>query len=195
MGPALRQLLHRPTLLLGITALIAAAGPLGASVLVALSARDQLGLEGSAAGLVLMAGAAAAMVSVQAFGRLLDALGGRAATIAALVATGALVAATAGAHSVLKLTMLWAATGAVSQFVVVGFQALATSANPSNRAGVLSFTLAHRFTGHGVGAIIWLPVFDANSNVAYLGSAAITVLAVAAVLGSGLGRVGERAAR
>lgn len=188
LSGALRALLARPTLLLGATALLAAAGPLGAAVLVGVTARDTFGLTGGQAGLLLLVGAAAAMVLVQPWGRVVDSWGGCRAMVASLLASGVVVAAIAGVNTVWLLVVLWAGAGAATQFVVVGFQSLAATSGNTNRAGVMSFTLSHRFFGHSLGAVVWLPVLEASSTVAYVGSASIALLAVAAVLASGLGR-------
>ncbi|HCB34053.1 MAG TPA: hypothetical protein DEP69_02445, partial [Acidimicrobiaceae bacterium] len=184
--PRLSSLLTRPTLLLGLVALAAAAGPLNATLLVALTARDELGISGGAAGLLLLAGAASAMLLVQPWGRLLDVWGARRATVLALALSGVLVAVLGTLDSAVALVLVWTVAGAVIQFVVVGFQSLATVAVPGNRAGVVSFTLSHRFFGHSLGALVCLPLFAAAPAVAYFASAALALPAIVAVVASGL---------
>ncbi len=188
-GPNLRALLRRPTLLLGATALAAAAGPLNVVPLVSLTARDELGLSGGATGLLLLAGTGSAMVLVQPWGKLSDAWGVRRAIVAALVLSGLFVVVLGTVNSVLALTLMWVLTGASIQFVVVGFQLLAANADSTNRGGVISFTLSHRFFGHSLGTLIWVPVFTASPSTAYTASALVAVLAIAAVLASGLGKM------
>ncbi len=54
--PQLRTLMRRSTLLVAATAMLAALGPVGARILVALSGRDVIGLTGSQVGVLLFAG-------------------------------------------------------------------------------------------------------------------------------------------
>lgn len=186
--PYFEKLFTRPVLLLGATALFAAAGPLNVILLVALTARDRFGMSGGATGALLLAGTGCAMVLVQPWGRLLDIWGTRRALVAALVMAGLLVALLGRVGSVLALVLVWTFTGAVIQFVVVGFQSLAANMVTDNRGGVMSLTLSHRFFGHSLGALVWVPVFTVNASLAYTASALMALLAIAAVLGSGLGR-------
>ena len=183
-----RSLLKRPILLLGVTTALAAAGPINVIVLVSLTARDELGLSGSVTGVLLLAGTGAAMVLVQPWGRLIDSWGALRATVSALVLSGSLVAILGTLDSVLALTLVWVLTGASIQFVVVGVQSLAATADTDNRGGVISFTLSNRFFGHSLGTLIWVPVFTINPQAAFTLSALMTVLAIAAVLASGLGK-------
>ena len=189
--PQLRSLLRRPTLLVATTALLAALGPVGARILVALSGRDVIGLTGSQVGVLLFAGGVAGMAAAPLWGIVLDRLGGRrAATIAIAVCSG-LVALLPAAQSTWLLACIWFVAGAATQATVVSFQSLASIAAPDNRAGALSFTLSLRFSGHAIGSIVWLPVFAVSPTAAYLASAAVGGLAVVAVLASRLDTNGE----
>ncbi len=190
-GLNFRSLLRRPTLLLGMTAAAAAAGPINVVVLVSLTMRDELGLSGATTGILLLAGTGSAVLLVQPWGRLIDAWGARRAVVAALVLSGLLVALLGTLDSVLVVTLVWIATGAAIQFVVVGFLALAVNADTENRGGVVSLTLAHRFFGHSLGTLIWVPVFTISPGTAYVASALVAVLAIAAVMATGLGQKGE----
>ncbi len=187
-GPNFRLLLRRPTLLLGATAFAAAMGPLNVVPLVSLTARDELGLSGGATGVLLLAGTGSAMLLVQPWGKLSDAWGARRAIVAALVLSGLFVAILGTVDSVLALALVWVLTGACIQFVVVGFQLLAATADSANRGGVISFTLSFRFFGHSLGTLIWVPVFTVSPGTAYTFSALVAVLAITAVLASGLGK-------
>jgi MFS family permease len=185
--PPTRPLLRRPILLLGTAAFFAAAGPIGVGVVVGLQARDELGLSGSAAGLVLMAGPASAVFAGKPWGRVLDRIGGRRASVIAFLICSALVAAMAGATTALLLAIGWAVAGFTTNFIVVSVQSLAAQALPENRAGAISFVLAHRFLGHAVGALVWFPVFASSGSAAFLGSALVGVLGALAIVASGLG--------
>ena len=185
----LRSLLRRPTLLVATTALLAALGPVGARILVALSGRDVIGLTGSQVGVLLFAGGVAGMAAAPLWGIVLDRLGGRRAATIAIVVCSALVALLPAAQSTWLLACIWFVAGAATQATVVSFQSLASIAAPENRAGALSFTLSLRFSGHAIGSIVWLPVFAVSPTAAYLASAAVGALAVVAVLASRLDTV------
>ncbi len=184
--PQLRTLMRRSTLLVAATAMLAALGPVGARILVALSGRDVIGLTGSQVGVLLFAGGVAGMAAAPLWGIVLDRLGGRRAATIAIVTCSALVALLPVAQSTWLLACVWFVAGAATQATVVSFQSLASIAAPDNRAGALSFTLSLRFSGHAIGSIVWLPVFAVSPTAAYLASAAVGGLAVVAVLASRL---------
>ena len=189
--PQLRTLMRRSTLLVATTALLAALGPVGARILVALSGRDVIGLTGSQVGVLLFAGGVAGMAAAPLWGIVLDRLGGRRAATIAIVVCSGLVALLPAAQSTWLLACIWFVAGAATQATVVSFQSLASIAAPDNRAGALSFTLSLRFSGHAIGSIVWLPVFAVSPTAAYLASAAVGGLAVVAVLASRLDTNGE----
>ena len=184
--PQLRTLMRRSTLLVAATAMLAALGPVGARILVALSGRDVIGLTGSQVGVLLFAGGVAGMAAAPLWGIVLDRLGGRRAATIAIATCSALVALLPVAQSTWLLACVWFVAGAATQATVVSFQSLASIAAPDNRAGALSFTLSLRFSGHAIGSIVWLPVFAVSPTAAYLASAAVGGLAVVAVLASRL---------
>lgn len=185
--PPMRPLLRRPILLLGAAAFSAAAGPIGIGVVVGLRARDELGLSGSVAGLVLMAGPASAVFAGKPWGKVLDRVGGRRASVIAFLSCSVLVALMAGATTAALLVAAWAVAGFTTNFIVVSVQSLAAQALPSNRAGAISFVLAHRFLGHAVGALVWFPVFASSGTTAFVGSALVGLFGACAVFASGLG--------
>ena len=184
--PQLRTLMRRSTLLVAATAMLAALGPVGARILVALSGRDVIGLTGSQVGVLLFAGGVAGMAAAPLWGIVLDRMGGRRAATIAIVTCSGLVALLPVAQSTWLLACVWFVAGAATQATVVSFQSLASIAAPDNRAGALSFTLSLRFSGHAIGSIVWLPVFAVSPTAAYLASAAVGGLAVVAVLASRL---------
>ena len=187
--PQMRTLMRRPTLLVATTALLAALGPVGVRILVALSGRDVIGLTGSQVGVLLFAGGVAGMAAAPLWGIALDRLGGRRAATIAIVTCSGLVALLPAAQSTWLLACIWFVAGAATQATVVSFQSLASIAAPDNRAGALSFTLSLRFSGHAIGSVVWLPVFAVSPTAAYLASAAVGGLAVVAVLASRLDTV------
>lgn len=188
-APRLRPLVNRRMLLLGIAAFAAAAGPIGISVVVGVVARDELGVSGTAAGAILVAGALSAMVTGPLWGRLLDLWGTRRAGIVAAAGAVVLVAAMAAADEPVRLAVTWALAGAFVGFVVVVLQTTAATSAPDNRGGALSFMLSFRFVGHGVGPVVWIPVVAWSAPAAFLASAAlgIVTLVLLATLPAGAG--------
>lgn len=178
--PDFRPLLERRMLIFGFGVLAAAAGPIGVSVLVGVAARDELGLSGTSAGLLLLVGPLAAMVLGPIWGRLVDRIGfrhaGLAATTGVTIATATLVFAT----SVARLTILSAVVTALTGLVVVVIQGLSSTILPDNRGGTLSFVLAFRFLGHGIGPIALIPIFERTPTVAFALAAALGIITIAA---------------
>lgn len=192
-APRLRPLLHRRMVALGVGFLLAAAGPVGVAVLVGVVARDELGLSGSAAGLILFAGAMSALALGPVWGRLIDLLGLRRAALAsaaaASLATGALAFASTGT----TLALVWAVGGGLVASLAVTYQATGATIAPENRGGALSFLLAFRFVGHAVGPIVLVPLL-AWSDVgtflvaASLGLVTLPILWVAVPVSSATSR-------
>lgn len=178
--PAIKPLLTKPMLILGFGAMAGAAGPLGISILVAVAARDELGLSGTRAGLLLIAGPLAAMACGPIWGRLADRLGLRVTGVLASIAATVLALTLAIALRPIPLTIIWAATGAVLALAVVALQGIGATVVPDNRGGALSFLLAFRFLGHALGPIIWLPVFAVSVRGSIIGASLLGVLLLAA---------------
>jgi MFS family permease len=183
--PSFRPLLTRRMIVLGIGVMAAAAGPIGINVLVGVTARDDLGLTGGQAGLLLLGGPIMAMLTGPLWGGLLDRVGARVTGLAAATAATLVAAGMAFASTPLALAAASAISGALIGGVAVVFQALASTVMPGNRGGALSFILAFRFFGHGIGPVLWIPVLERNVEPAFLGAAAlgsITIVAFFAVI-------------
>lgn len=181
--PPIRPLFSRRMVTLGIGALFGAAGPMGVQVLVGVAARDELGLSGAAAGAVLLVGSLTATVASPGWGRLLDLWGERRVAVIATFGLSGLGSLLAFAISSTAATVVvWAVVGAFASAAVAVFQSLAATAVPKNRGGALSATLSYRFVGHAIGPIVWLAVFETNPSAAFLGSAALGVVMLAAIL-------------
>lgn len=179
-APSFRRLLNRPVLTLGVGVFAAAAGPIGVSVLVGVVARDELDLSGTAAGLLLLAGPATAMLAGPLWGRLLDRWGSRTAGIVASTSVTVSAAALALTSTPITLGVVAAATTGFTGFVVVVIQGVSATIVPDNRSGALSFVLAFRFLGHGIGPVVWLPVLGASIELAFVGAASLGILTIAA---------------
>lgn len=178
--PSLAPLLTRRMIGFGVGVFAAAAGPIGIAVLVGVAARDVLDLSGTAAGLLLLAGPAAAMLAGPLWGRLLDAWGPRRAGFVSVGSVTAASAALAFAGTPVTLAAVSALTGALAAFVVVVVQGMSTTIAPDNRGGTLSFVLSFRFLGHGVGPVVWIPVLEFDVELAFLGASALGLVTLAA---------------
>lgn len=195
--PRLRALLNKRMIMLGVAFFFAAAGPLGAGVLVGVAARDVLDLSGTAAGIVLFAGSMVALVLGPTWGRLLDTYGARRVGLIAIAAATAVAGVPSLLDQAVPFGVSWAVAMAVISLIAVVFQALGASLMPENRGGALSFLLSFRFVGHAVGPLVFIPLITESVELAFFLAAslgAITWLLVAIGLGSaaGEGRGGER---
>lgn len=182
---SIRGLLSGRMLALGLMALATSAGPAGVGVLVAIVARDNIGMSGSAAGLVLISGTLTAAALGPVWGRFIDLVGARraglvAVTLSSLSALLLIWVSTAGG-----LVFIWMLGGATAGFIATSFQSLAAVAVTGNRGGGISFVLSHRFLGSAIGPLIWLPVYSNSPASAFLGCASLGVIALVAVLASG----------
>ena len=168
-------------IVLGTGVFAAAAGPIGIAVLVGVAARDELGLTGSTTGLLLLGGPAVALVAGPLWGRLLDRWGARVSGFVSATAVTAASAALALADTPIPLAVVSAIVGGLIGFVVVVVQALSSTVIPDNRGGALSFVLAFRFFGHGIGPVIWIPVLESSVDIAFVGASSLGIITVAAL--------------
>ena len=177
----MRSVLNRRMFLLGLVALTQSIGPGGVQLLVALVGRDVLSLSGSATGVLLITGSLTAVVLTPRWGAIIDRTGAKSATVLALLLSMAGAVVLSQAKTTLALVLVWAVVGALVQCISTGFQALAATGVPGNRGGGVSFVLSHRFLGHAIGPLIWVPVFERNVSFAYLGAALVGVLSISFV--------------
>jgi len=176
--PPIQPLLTRRMVKLGVAVMFVAAGPVGASVLIGIKARDELGISGSATGTLLVTGSLIAVFLGPVWGQLLDRFGPRSTGVASVVLISTLTATLAWATTPATLTLNWLVLGAVTPLVVVTFQSIGAVAVPSNRAGGLSLILAWRFLGHGLGALIFVPMWIVAPTAAFVVSASLGVLTI-----------------
>ncbi|MGH1490529.1 MAG: MFS transporter [Acidimicrobiales bacterium] len=179
--PPIRPLVSKRLVILGLGALAAAAGPIGAGILIGLKSRDVLGMDPTTAGLLLASGNFGAMLLGPLFGRLIDRYGARVCGIGATMTISLLIAAQSTTDTVASTAVLFCATGSLFGFLVAVLQKVGASIVPENRGGALSAVLAFRFIGHAIGPLLWVPVFSRSVSAAFLGSAALGVLTIAAI--------------
>lgn len=180
--PPISQLLDRRLIMLGIGALAAAAGPIGAGVLVGLKARDVLDMEPTTAGLLLAGGSIGSTLLAPSFGRLLDRYGPRTCGIWSTVIVSVLVAGLGATDTVATTAIVYAIGGAMFGAVIVVFQAVGASIMPDNRGGALSAVMSFRFIGHAIGPLLWVPIFDRSVGAAFVGSALLGIITIVAVM-------------
>jgi len=180
-APRFALLLKPRMILLGISFLFAAAGPIGISVLVGVAARKVLGLSGTATGLVLFAGAMSALALGPIWGRALDRWGTRRLGLVVTLGATALAGLPSLATNGWTLGIIWIFASGVIAAVVIVFQSLGASIMPDNRGGALSFLLAFRFVGHGLGPILFIPLIEDSVRTALFGSAALGIVTLAIV--------------
>ncbi len=182
--PPIRPLLGRRLLALGAGSFAAAAGPIGAGVLVGFKTRDVLGMEPTTAGLLLASGNLGAALLGPVFGRALDRYGARPCGVWATVSVSLLVATLGVTDGRLVTAILYAMAGSLFGFVIVVLQKVGASIVPENRGGALSAVLSFRFVGHAVGPLVWVPVFSRSNAAAFVGSAILGLVTVAGILGA-----------
>jgi len=177
----MRSVLNRRMFLLGLVALTQAIGPGGVQLLVALVGRDVLSLSGSATGALLITGSLTAVLLTPIWGTVIDRVGAKRGTVLALLLSMVGAVVLSQTKTTLSLVIVWALVGAVIQCISTGFQMLAATGVPGNRGGGISFVLSHRFLGHAIGPLIWVPIFEQNVSFAYIGAAAFGAVSIAFV--------------
>lgn len=180
--PSFRSLIDRRLLTLGVGTFAAAAGPIGAGILVGLKARDILGMSPTTAGLLLAGASFGSAAMAPGFGRLLDRYGARRCGIASTVAISGLVSLLGLTGTVGTTAVVYLVAGSLVSFMVVVIQQVGASILPANRGGALSAILSFRFVGHAAGPLLWVPVLERSEAAAFAGSAALGVATVAALL-------------
>jgi MFS family permease len=180
--PPVRGLLSGRLLALALASGAAAAGPLGAAVLVGFKIRDVLGLAASSAGLILAGGYAGAALLGPAFGRLLDRFGARRCGLVSLLGVAAVMAAMGPIDGRVAVTVLYGLVGSLIGFVTVVLHQAASVILPENRGGALSLVLSLRFFGLAVGPLVWVPVLDRSVTAAFIGSGLLAVVSLGALL-------------
>jgi MFS family permease len=183
-APPIRPLLTVQMVLLWIAAFAAAAGPLGAAVIVGLFLRDELDVGSAAGGAVLFLGGFASMLLGPTWGRLLDQWGAVKASAVSCLALSALVAPLGYFASAGWFAAMWMIAGGFTGFLVINLQNLSAVAVPDNRGGALSSVMSFRFFGHALGPLMWVPVFDRSPEAAFVGVGALGLLALVALVGA-----------
>jgi MFS family permease len=192
-GPArLRSAFTRRVGVISAAAFATYAGVTGLGFLVALRLSDSFGLGSTMRGLVLATFGAAGMFSGRAGGRAVDRFGRVATVVAGSIVCSLVVAALGVASSAGLTAALWFVAGAGSTVAWAGLNTLAVEAVPENRAGATSVVSALKFAGNAAAPLIWLPLYDADPRLAFVGAAVMAGLAALLIAPLRAGRAGRR---
>jgi MFS family permease len=178
----LRSAFTRRVGVLSAAAFAAYVGVTGLGVLVALRLSDAFALGSTMRGVVLATFGLAGMVSGRAGGQAVDRFGRGAAVVVGSLVCAVVVALIGVAGSAGVTAALWLVAGAGSTVAWAGLNTLAVEAVPSNRAGATSVVSALKFAGAAAAPIVWLPLYDSDPALAFVGAglaAALTALFVA----------------
>ena len=158
-APPIKPLLKPRMILLWVAALTAAAGPAGLPMIVGLYLRDELFISSTATGFILLFGGISGAIAGPIFGQLLDNWGARRSSFVACLSSLAFSLPLGFITGAWVFAVAWTIVGALVGFIVVILQNLAAIAVPDNRGGALSSVLCFRFVGHGLGPLLWVPMF------------------------------------
>ena len=176
--PPMRTLFQGRILRIGFATLAAASGPMGINILVAVAARDNFNVSGSAAGLILLVGAISMFLLGPFWGRTLDKFGFRRSSFMAAISMTVFSALLFCATSPLTLAILWFLAGGMVGYMSVVLQALGATEQPDNRGGTLSFVLSFRFLGTGLVPVLWIPILEKSYEAAILGASALGLITI-----------------
>ncbi len=148
----------------------------GLSFLVAFRLGDDFALSAGQRGLVLTGFGLAGILTARFVGRAVDRFGARRCVQVGAVTGGVLLAAVATLPSLWAVGLLWALTGACSQGVVVGVNALVLTGDSPNRGGSVSVVQSLRFLGGALSPAAFVPLYHLDPVLAFLVPAALLVL-------------------
>ena len=180
--PPIRPLLSRRVLTIALAAFVAASGPMAATVLVGVKARDGLLMTATGAGMLIMVGNLVASSLGSFWGGMLDRVGLRRFGLGAATAALVVVFILGLAQSVGVFAAVWVITAIAVNIVTVVLQVLGSTTMPSNRGGALSLILAFRFAGFAVAPVVLVPLYTTQGDTAFVAMAAIGVAALLALM-------------
>lgn len=153
----------------------------GLSFLVSFRAQDAFGLDAGSRGVLLTVFGVAGMVTARPVGQLVDRWGEPTSVVVGMV-TGALALAGVGVvPNVIVVGALWAVCGVVSQFVLVGINALVLSGD-GNPGGAVSVVQACRFMGAAATPAVFTPTYHVSPLASFLIPAGLLVAGTPAAL-------------
>ncbi len=183
-APPIKPLLKPRMILLWVAALTAAAGPVGLPMIVGLYLRDELFISSTATGFILLFGGISGAIAGPIFGQLLDNWGARRSSFAACLSSLAFSLPLGFITGAWLFAVAWTIVGALVGFIVVILQNLAAIAVPDNRGGALSSVLCFRFVGHGLGPLVWVPMFAWNPSWTFVIASGLGLITLASFVSS-----------
>ncbi|WP_433273158.1 MFS transporter [Actinosynnema sp. CS-041913] len=148
----------------------------GVSFLVALRLGDDFGLGAGARGLVLTGFGVVGIVAARLTGWLIDRFGPRRCVLLGTTVGSVLLALIGVLPSLVAVGALWAVSGAFSQAVIVGLNALVLRDDGANRGGAVSVLQSFRFMGGAASPMAFVPLYHLNPMSAFLTPAALVLL-------------------
>jgi MFS family permease len=174
----LRSALNRRVAWVSAGAFLAYLAVTGMALLVALRAADNFGLGPTARGLLLAGFGAAGVLAGRPAGSLVDRYGRVPVACAGALGCAVVVPLLGLAPSAGWLAAGWMVAGFGSSLVWAGLNTLAVEAAPANRAGAVSFIGAWKFAGNAVAPLVWVPLYEIRTTLAFgLAGAGCLVLA------------------
>ncbi|TDD91382.1 MFS transporter [Actinomadura darangshiensis] len=180
-APPWRPLVSRRMGLLSLASLMSYIGASALPFMVALYAREQLGVSPGLTGVALLGFGVAGLVLGAVWGRVAERFGARRCGGAAAVVTGVFVAVAGLSGTAGELALWWTLAGAGASMMIVALQSLTLRAVPRNRGGALSAVSAFRFGGGAVAPLVWLPIYHARPAAAFVAAACSLLVVVPAL--------------
>lgn len=173
----LRAAFTRRVGLLSGAAFAGYAGVTGIGFLVAVEAADEFGLGSVSRGVLLAGFGVAGMLVGRAAGGAVDRFGRTPVALAGTAICSVLVMLLGLAPSAVALGALWFAVGLGSALVWAGINVLTVEAVPGNRAGGTSVVSACKFAGNAAAPLMWLPLYQADPRLGFLGAGILAAMA------------------
>jgi MFS family permease len=166
--PRLRAVATREVGLLCAAGFAGFAGLAGLSFIVALRLEDAFGLGSIGRGIVLAGFGVAGMLFGRAAGAAADRFGRVTVAVSGALMSAGVVSLVGFAGSAGATAALWFILGATSTLLWAGLNTLVVEAVPENRAGTTSVFGAFKFAGSAVAPIMFLPLYNADPQAAFL---------------------------
>jgi MFS family permease len=177
----LRAAWRLPVLRIGLAGFIGWGCLGGLAFLVSFRAADAFGLSAGGRGVLLTAFGVTGILTAHPVGHLVDRWGGPRSLAFGMITGGLLLAGVGLVPSVVVAGVLWALCGVVSQFVLVGVNAMALS-SPGNKGGAVSVVQACRFLGAAATPAIFTPAYHADPLASFLIPAGLLLIGTPAAL-------------
>jgi MFS family permease len=178
----LRAAWRLPVLRVGLAGFIGWGCLGGLAFLVSFRAGDAFGLSAGGRGVLLTVFGIAGILTARPAGHLVDRWGGPRSLAFGMVSGGLLLAGVALVPNVIAVGVLWALCGVVSQFVLVGVNAVALSSSPGNKGGAVSVAQAFRFMGAAATPAVFTPAYHADPLLSFLIPAGLLLVGTPAAL-------------